>query len=145
MIDFKKIDYKKLILYIAVPLVLGGIVGLLNKGSFSSYNGFVPKWIFPVVWTILYILMGISSYLIRGNDKLTKIYIINLVVNLVWPFLFFLFNMKTLAFFWILLLIVVVGVMIYEFYKENKLSAYLLIPYIIWTVFAAILNLIEII
>ena len=89
--------------------------------------------------------MGISSYLIRGNDKLTKIYIINLVVNLVWPFLFFLFNMKTLAFFWILLLIVVVGVMIYEFYKENKLSAYLLIPYIIWTVFAAILNLMEII
>jgi len=137
-------DYKKVLLYVSVPLLLGGLVGILNSGSFSNYNGFVPRWVFPVVWSILYIFMGYSSYLVRNNKRLINIYKINLIVNLLWSFLFFMFNLKILAFFWILLLIVIVGIMIYEFYNENKLSAYLLIPYLLWLVFASILNLLEI-
>lgn len=144
MIDFKNIDYKKLLFYVAVPLVLGGIVGIINSGSFSSYDGFVPAFVFPIVWSILYILMGISSYLVRDNERLMNIYKVNLAVNLIWPCLFFLLNLRVFAFFWILLLIIVIGVMIYEFYQENKLSAYLLIPYLLWTIFAAVLNLMEI-
>lgn len=138
-------DYKKILLYVSLPLLLGGLVGILNSGSFSNYNGLVPNWVFPVVWSILYILMGYSSYLVRDNKKLINIYKINLAVNLLWTFIFFMFNLKVFAFFWILFLIVIVGIMIYEFYKENRLSAYLLIPYILWLVFAAILNLLEII
>ena len=141
----EKMNVKKLVLYIAIPLVLGAIVGFLTSTGTDNYNGIVPGWIFPIVWTILYILMGISSYLVRDNKQLIDIYKLNLFVNLAWPFIFFTFDFKVLAFFWILLLIVIVGIMIYGFYKENKKAGYLLIPYILWLVFAAILNLLQII
>lgn len=139
----KKNDYKKLALYIAIPLVLGVIVGLITMKASLSYNGPVPRWIFPVVWIILYVLMGISSYIISDNKKLLNIYKISLVVNLLWSIIFFLFKLKVLAFFWILALILIVGYMMYEFYRENKLSSYLLIPYMLWIIFASILNLLE--
>ena len=141
----EKRDYKKLLIYIAIPLLLGGLVGFLTRGGTSNYDSIVPGYVFPIVWSILYILMGISSYLIRDNERLLNIYKINLVFNFLWPFVFFSLDLKTLAFFWILLLIVIVGIMIYEFYKENKLSAYLLIPYLFWLIFASILNLMAII
>lgn len=138
-------NYKTLLIYIAVPLLLGTVVGFLTSSGTSSYNGFVPGWVFPIVWSILYILMGISSYLVRDNKRLINIYKLNLIVNLTWPFIFFTFNLKVFAFFWILLLIIIVGYMIYEFYKENKLAGYLLIPYLLWLVFAAVLNLMQIV
>lgn len=137
-------NYKKLIIFIAIPLVLGGIVGLITSKESSSYDGIVPGWIFPVVWSILYIMMGISSYLISDDRKLLNIYIVSLVINLLWPIIFFGFKLKVLGFFWILSLILVVGYMIYRFYDKNKISAYLLIPYLLWLIFASILNLIEI-
>ena len=141
VMNMKKIDYKKLALYIAIPLVLGVIVGLITMKASLSYNGPVPRWIFPIAWSILYVLMGISSYFISDNKNLLNIYKINLIVNLLWPIIFFLFKLKVLAFFWILILILIVGYMIYKFYQENKLSSYLLIPYILWLVFASLLNL----
>lgn len=137
-------NYKNLIIFIAIPLVLGGIVGLITSKGSSSYDGIVPGWIFPVVWSILYIMMGISSYLISDDRKLLNIYIVSLVMNLLWPIIFFGFKLKVLGFFWILILILVVGYMIYKFYDKNKVSAYLLIPYLLWIIFASILNLIEI-
>ena len=139
----KNINYKKLAIFIAIPLVLGGIVGLITMRGTSSCNGPVPRWLFPVVWSVLYILMGISSYIISDNKNLLNIYKINLIVNLLWPIIFFLFKLKVLAFFWILILILIVGYMIYKFYQENKLSSYLLTPYILWLVFASVLNLLE--
>ena len=114
----KNINYKKLAIFIAIPLVLGALIGLITMKGSSSYNGPVPRWLFPVVWSVLYILMGISSYIISDNKKLLNIYKINLIVNLL-------------------------GYMIYKFYQENKLSSYLLIPYILWLVFASVLNLLE--
>lgn len=137
-------NYKNLIIFIAIPLVLGVIVGLITSKGSSSYDGIVPGWIFPVVWSILYIMMGISSYLIRDDRKLLNIYIVSLVMNVLWPIIFFGFKLKVLGFFWILILIFVVGYMIYRFYDKNKVSAYLLIPYLLWIIFASILNLIEI-
>lgn len=137
----KKRNYIEFLIYVFGPLVLGSIVGLLTSSSIKNFDGPIPGWIFPVVWSILYILMGISSYMIRDNKKLIKIYIVNLVINLLWSFIFFTFNLKALAFFWILLLIIIVGIMIYEFYKENKKAAYLLIPYMAWLIFASLLNL----
>lgn len=141
----KKNDYKKLILYIAIPLLLGGIVGFITSKESMNYNGIVDRWVFPIVWSILYILMGISSYLVRNNKELMSIYKVNLVINLLWPIIFFTLNFKVFGFFWILLLILVVGYMIYKFYNKNKISAYLLIPYLLWLIFASILNLMEII
>ncbi len=141
----KKNDYKKLILYIAIPLLLGGIVGFITSKESTNYNGIVDGWVFPIVWSILYILMGISSYIVRNNKELMSIYKVNLVINLLWPIIFFTLNFKVFGFFWILLLILVVGYMMYKFYNKNKISAYLLIPYLLWLIFASILNLMEII
>ena len=141
VMNMKKINYKTLAIYIAIPLILGTIVGLITSKQSSNYGGSVPGWIFPVVWSILYILMGISSYLVSDNRELLKIYYLNLIVNLLWPIIFFSLGLKILAFFWILALILIVGYMIYRFYNKNKLSAYLLIPYLLWLIFAAFLNL----
>ena len=142
--NMKKIDIKKLLIYILVPLLSGVLVGIITSGDMKSYNGFVPGWIFPVVWSILYILMGISSYLVRDNEEAINVYKTNLVINLAWTFIFFTFKMKILAFIWILLLIVIVSYMIYKFFKVKRLAAYLQIPYLLWLIFASILNLIEI-
>lgn len=136
-----KIDYKKLIIFILVPLLLGALVGILTVPN-SNINSIIPSWIFPVVWTILYILMGISSYLIyRDTKEIPKIYTIQLVINLLWSFIFFKFKLFTLAFIWILLLILLVIIMIKDFLSKNKLAGYLQIPYLIWLFIAAFLNL----
>ena len=71
-IKFK--DYKKILFYLLVPLLFGGLVGILNSDNFSNYDGLVSSWIFPVVWSILYILMGFYSYLISDNKRLFNIY-----------------------------------------------------------------------
>lgn len=138
-------DWKMFIIYMITPLILGGIVGLITMSETSNYSGIVPSWVFPVVWSILYVMMGIASYFIRDNRSLVIIYIVNLVINLLWPIIFFGFKLKVLGFFWILLLILVVGYMIYRFYDKSKISAYLLIPYLLWLIFASVLNLMEII
>lgn len=141
----KNRNVKELIIYIMVPLVLGGIVGLITMKDSSNYDGIVPGFVFPIVWSVLYILMGISSYLVRDDKRLIRIYIVNLIINLLWPIIFFGFNLKIFGFFWILLLILVVGYMMYEFYNKNKVSCYLLILYLLWLIFASVLNLIEIV
>lgn len=140
-----RIDYKKLLLFILVPLALGAIVGLITVPN-SNVENIIPPWIFPVVWTILYILMGVSSYIIyKDTGKILKIYIIQLIFNLLWSFAFFTFKLYIFSFIWIILLIVLVAIMIKEFYKINKQAGYLQIPYIIWLIIASILNLIIII
>ena len=137
-----KINFKRLLIFILVPLFLGALVGILTTSN-STVESIIPSWIFPVVWTILYILMGISSYLIyEKTQEIPKIYIIQLVFNLLWSFIFFTFKLQTLAFFWILFLILLVIIMIRDFLSKNKLAGYLQIPYLIWLFIAAILNLI---
>lgn len=136
-----KIDYKKLIIFILVPLLLGTLVGIITTPN-SNIDPIIPSWIFPVVWTILYILMGISSYLVyRDSNEIPKIYLIQLGANLLWPFIFFKFKLLTVAYIWILLLILLVIIMIKEFLERNKLAGYLQIPYLIWLCIASFLNL----
>ena len=136
-----KINYKRLIIFILIPLLLGTIVGLIAVAP-NKVNSIIPAWIFPIVWTILYILMGISSYIIyEETGKVPKIYIIQLIVNLLWSFIFFEFRLYTLAYIWILLLIALVVIMIKEFYKTDKITGYLQIPYLIWLLIASFLNL----
>ena len=136
-----KIDYKKLLIFILVPLLLGTLVGILTVPD-ANIDSILPSWIFPVVWTILYILMGISSYLIyEKTNEISKIYIIQLIFNLLWSFVFFRLKLFTLAFIWILLLILLVIIMIRDFVSKDKLAGYLQIPYLIWLIVAAFLNL----
>lgn len=104
-----------------------------------------PSILFPIVWTILYILMGISAYIIyESNNKDKKdaliVYGIQLAVNFIWPIFFFLLNYRLLAFVIIILLLITIVLMILKFYKINKISACLQIPYLLWVIFASYLN-----
>ena len=140
-----KINIRKLLFFIIIPVFLGSLVGFLTS-SFNNYNEiiqprFAPSGIlFPIVWTILYILMGISSYIVSETGGSLVIYIIQLIVNLLWSFLFFLFKWYFISFLWILLLIVLVVIMIRKFFNISKVSSYLQIPYLLWLIFASILN-----
>ena len=136
-----KKNYIKLSVFILVPLLLGTFVGLLTVLN-NNVDSIIPAWIFPIVWSILYILMGISSYLVYEETyKISKIYVIQLVFNLLWSFIFFKFKLFVLAFIWIIILILLVGLMIKDFIVKNKIAGYLQIPYFIWLVIASILNI----
>lgn len=142
---YMKINYKQLIVFTLIPVALGALVGLLTSVN-TNIDSIIPSWIFPVVWTILYILMGISSYLIfEKTGEISKIYIIQLIFNLLWSFIFFSFKWFNLAFIWIVILFYLVIKMIIQFIKTDKTAGLLQIPYAIWLVVAAILNLMKII
>lgn len=135
-----KKNYKQILIFILLPLTLGALVGILTVPN-SEVPSIIPSWIFPVVWTILYILMGISSYLVYKDSKtVPKIYIIQLILNLLWSFIFFTFKLYFIAYIWILALIIAVIIMIKEFLNVDKLAGYLQIPYIIWLCIASFLN-----
>ena len=115
----------------------------IEKPAFSP-----PAWIFGVVWPILYLLMGFSLYLIltSGAEKekikeALRVFAYQLIVNLLWPTLFFRFQWFFVSFLWILLLIFLVIEMIRKFYDIRKLAAYVNIPYLAWLFYAAWLNL----
>lgn len=135
------INKKQLALFIIIPILLGAIIGLITVPN-SNIDSILPSWIFPVVWTILYTLMGVSSYLIyRDRGVISKIYLIQLFFNYTWVFIFFTFKLYFLAFIWIIILIILVVLMIKEFLSINKTAGYLQIPYLIWLLVATILNL----
>lgn len=135
---------------ILIPLVLGGVVGFLISGSmnYDSLNQpplSPPAILFPIVWTILYILMGVSYGILESNNQVDNsikyIYYAQLIVNLLWPIAFFVLEWRLFAFIWILLLDVLVLAMVIKFYKTNKLSGALQLPYLAWVLFASYLNL----
>jgi len=145
-----KANFKNLLISILIPVLLGALVGFLTTES-NNYNTIImpsfapPGFLFPIVWTILYTLMGISSYIVSeslsiNKDDALKIYFLQLIVNLLWSFIFFTFKLYLLAFIWIILLIVLVVLMIIRFYKISRVSAYLQIPYLLWLIFASVLN-----
>ncbi len=148
-----KQNTKLLIKSIALPILVGLISGLLTRNAMQDFQVLVkpplapPGWLFPVVWIILYTLMGISAYLIQTSsaDEEMKsdalmIYRYQLMVNFLWPIFFFSFGWYLVAFAWLLLLWGLVIVMIWNFSKISKTAAYLNIPYLIWLTFAAYLN-----
>lgn len=137
----------KLFIDILIPVAIGGIVGFIIN-PYIDYNSLVqpplspPSIVFPIVWTILYVLMGISYYLLKNPSKKEKIiYFIQLGVNALWSVFFFIGKFYLFSFIWIVLLDVLVIFMIGIFYHNNKAPAYLQIPYLIWILFATYLNL----
>lgn len=142
--------FKNYFISILIPVAIGGIVGFLISGSID-YNSLEkpflspPSLIFPVVWTILYILMGFSYGILKDNNlldsKINSIYFLQLFFNALWPIAFFIFKWRLFAFIWIIILIVQIIIMIARFYEKNKVSAWLQVPYLLWTLFATYLNL----
>lgn len=146
----KEFNILQFIGFLSIPSLLGLIVGLFTMDSMNIYQNietppFAPPGIlFPIVWGILYALMGVSLYLIylsNGSKRNYYLFGIQLAVNLIWPFLFFSLEAFTLAFVWIILLWILIIFMIISFNKDSKFAAYLQIPYLLWVTFAAVLNL----
>ena len=151
----EKLDLKLLFKNLAIPLAAGIAAGLLTRSAtdefMSTVNkpGFMPpSWLFPVAWTILYVLMGITAYLIettpynatKKKSALTTYYA-SLFFNFCWPFIFFSFGLYLIAFLWLLVLLLLVVAYTLKYFKINKSAAYLNIPYTLWLAFAGALNL----
>ena len=135
---------------ILIPLILGAVVGLITS-DYMDYSMLIkpsfapPGFLFPIVWTILYILMGVSYGILKSKKKtdgiVDKLYYTQLFVNLFWSIIFFVFEWRLIAYLWILLLIILVVSMIKEFYERDRISGLIQIPYLIWIIFASFLNL----
>ena len=132
----------------SIMVVLAGIL----SGSGGNYENYIkpplspPGWLFPVVWAVLYLLMAIGMAMVWNADQAhakpaRNLYIVQLVVNLLWPFFFFRWEMWGFAAIWLLLLIALVMVMALRFEQISPKAAYLQIPYLIWLCFAAYLNI----
>ncbi len=138
---------KKYATYIIVTLLIGGLSGFLTRNGITEYAVMLkpqlspPGWLFPVVWTILYVLMGFGAarYDIVQN-KISKIYVAQLIVNFLWSFIFFENKAYLFAFLWLILLLVLVILMTIQFYRTDKLAGLLQIPYVLWLIFAGYLN-----
>ncbi len=138
-----------LIISILIPILIGTLSSLfsgnMSTSMFNKPSFIPPSFLFPIVWTILYILMGISSYIIYSSDspkkgKALTIYVIQLFFNFFWSIIFFGSSQYLFAFVWLIALISIIIMMIYQFYTIEPLAAYLQIPYLLWCFFAAYLN-----
>ena len=144
---------KKIWLFLGIPLAVGGIATLLS-GGMSAYGNFnqpplsPPGWVFPVVWTLLYLAMGYASYRVytRGEDPGQVrtgliFYGVQLFFNFLWPILFFRFEAFLAAFVVLIFLWISIVLTMWQFYKSDERSGDLLIPYLLWVTFAGYLNL----
>lgn len=149
-----KIQWKRLILCIFIPLAVGALSSLFTRNSMSVFESLrkpplsPPGWLFPVVWTILFVLMGIASYLVLTSEQepfriRTALYLygIQLAVNFFWPVFFFALQEYLFAFLWLILLWVLIVITCRLFLRIRKAAGYLLLPYLLWTLFAGYLNL----
>ena len=145
---------KPYVVSVALALGVGGLAAFITRNDMDVYKVIVlpplapPSVLFPIVWTILYILMGIGAALIhleRGNKQSAardalSVYGINLILNFMWSVLFFKFRVFLFAFFWLLALLATIIKMILDFKKIKPIAGYLQIPYAFWVAFAGYLN-----
>ena len=149
-----KIKPQALLVSIGIPLLVGGLSALLSGGGMAAFSMLQkpplspPGWLFPVVWTILYVLMGIASYLVYTADadqqeisRALIAYGLQLFFNFFWSILFFRFGWYFFSFLWLAALWALILLTIRSFAVIDKRAAYLLIPYLIWVTFAGYLNL----
>ncbi len=143
------------VISVVIALAVGGISALLTMNNMDLYSKIEqpalapPPWLFPVVWTILYVLMGIGAALVYNRKDFKPeetrnaliIYAVNLALNFFWSIIFFNLEAYLFAFIWLVALWIVIIAMIISFRKVSPVAAYLQIPYLIWVTFAGYLNL----
>lgn len=148
-----KINWKKLIIAVIIPLIVGGVSALLTKDNMIMFDVIrkpplsPPKWVFPVVWTILYVLMGIASYLVarervpsgRKTGALA-FYGLQLAFNFAWTIIFFNLEQYLFAFIWLCALWLLILITMLLFFRINKKAGLLMLPYLLWVSFAGYLN-----
>lgn len=149
----EKSNIFQLIIAIVIPLAVGALSSYFTRNTMEIYQqlkqpSFAPPgWIFPIVWTILFILMGIASYRVylKGIERTDvknalTYYAIQLVFNFFWTIIFFRFGLRGFALIWLIILWILIGITTVKFYKIDKVAGYLMLPYIIWVSFAGLLN-----
>ena len=149
-----KIKWKPLLLALALPLAVGGFSAFLTRDGMRAFASLKqpplspPAWLFPVVWTLLYLSMGLASYLVwvsgvsdRRRDRALTVYGLSLAANFLWPILFFTVQAWLAAFLLLLLLWALVGIAALLFGAITPRAGKLLLPYLAWLTFAAYLNL----
>lgn len=145
-----KINWKRLIIITIITFVVGSFFSWFTMNNMDTFKELekpvnVPAMLFPIVWSILYLLISISCYIItkpddKGKDKALIWYGIQLIINSLWSLIFFGFGAYLFAFIWIILLLITVVIMTAKFYNIDKRAAYINIPYILWILFAGYLN-----
>lgn len=146
-------QWKVYLFWILLCESVGALSGWLSREGIDIYEATVnkpvftpPGWVFPVVWSVLFALMGISAARIylsepsRNRNWGLNLFLIQLAVNFFWPLIFFNLQAFGIAFVWLILLWVLVAVVIRLFWKVDRTSAWLLVPYIVWLTFAVGLN-----
>ncbi len=149
----KSRDIIKLIISVGIPLLVGGVGGLVTTPAISTWYTTLnkpwftpPGWVFGPVWTTLYILMGLALFLVwrsprsRTRDIGIALFAAQLAVNLFWSFAFFGLENTLYGVFTIVPLWILIAATIYQFYKVSKGAAYLMVPYILWVSIATALN-----
>ncbi len=149
----KKINWSALIVSIPIPLAVGAVSAAISSSGMSTFQQIdkpplsPPGWLFPVVWTILYTLMGIGSYLVYTSKtpagqkaRALTVYGIQLAVNFFWSIIFFKLQTYLFAFLWLVLLWILIILTISAFAPISKTAAWLLVPYLLWVTFAGYLN-----
>lgn len=147
-----KIQWKKLAVCVAIPLAVGALSALLTRSAMRDFAALdqpplsPPGWLFPVVWSILYALMGVASYLVvvtesseRSRNALT-LYAVQLAFNFVWSILFFNMGAYLLALVWLAILWVLILCTLLAFRRIRQWAGRLIVPYLLWVSFAAYLN-----
>lgn len=145
---------KTLLICILVPFLVGGLSGWLTRGSMEAFEQMCkpplspPGWLFPIVWTVLFALMGVASYLVLTSEsreediaRALRLYALQLTVNFFWSILFFNLSLCWAAFVWLLLLWGLVLLTAVRFGRIRPRAGSLLIPYLLWITFAGYLNL----
>ncbi len=149
-----KFNIKRFLISIAIPLSVGGLSALITKDNMNLYSKIVtptftpPGWLFPVVWIILYLLMGVSLYIIWNSEvdvykkiRAFGIFAIQLSLNFIWSPIFFNMQWFLVALMVLVLLWLFTFGMILSFYNISKIAGILQIPYLLWLTFAGYLNL----
>lgn len=144
----------RLLKCIGIPLVIGSVSALITRGSMQVFEQLnqppfsPPGWLFPIAWTILYILMGVASYIIMESDseeaeksRAMCLYLWQLAVNFLWPTFFFNFGWYLFSFLWLILLWILVLITTIRFCGISKTAGWLMLPYLLWCTFASYLNL----
>ena len=134
---------------VLIPVIVGAVIGFITS-NLIDYNSLIQpplapsSILFPIVWSILYVLMGVSYGILDTNslvdENINSIYYWQLFVNALWSIFFFVLKWRFFAFLWILLLLVLLIIMIIRFYNKNKVAGLLQIPYLLWVAFATYLN-----
>lgn len=148
-----KFNLKKFLISILIPLAVGGLSAFITRNDMDIYKDInrppfsPPSVLFPVAWTILYILLGISFYLVWNTDyresksKAYFFFTLGLILNFIWSPVFFSARLYFVALIILLLLLITIVLMFAEFHKVSELAAYLQIPYLLWLLFAGYLNI----